>query len=615
MPLPADRERMDQVPNLPGARDLFDQLKSAQDQCREYNEILDVLPDIIYKIDPEGYFVFLSKSIEVLGYSPEDLIGKHFSVIVHPEDLPYVSRKAVLPKFKGKMTGGENAPKLFDERRTGGRVTKNLVVRLLPKTVVEGTQEIDRNAIPGEVSASGQYSSDGSAKSFEGSVGSFKEIKKESGHKDDFYGEIATFGKYDSDITKPNKIFEGTVGVIRDISERKKLEIKKAELEQQLFHSKKMQGIGELAGGVAHDFNNILGVISGYTEMIFRKFGKLDPQLEKYTTVILAAITQAADLTGKLLAFARKGKYKNVPLDIHEIIGDTIQLLKHSIDRKIEIIADLRAERSCISGDPNQLKNALINISINARDAMPNGGRLIFSSENILLKDTDGALKRKNVAEGEYLSLSISDTGCGMDEEVKERLFEPFFTTKGMGKGTGLGLACVYGIVESHKGLIDCESALGAGTVFRVRLPTISDIPQAKPSVAAARVPRQAGHGHIMLIDDEQMFLNVNEEMLVDNGYLVTAFLDGREAIAYYRNHFSKIDLVIVDMIMPRINGRECFHELKKINQEISVIISTGYSLENDKEILSQEGVVGFLQKPFDSDKLFTIVEKALQPG
>jgi PAS domain S-box-containing protein len=579
--------------------ELVSRFDSVLRQMREYADILDVLPDIIYKIDPDGHFVYLSKSIMVLGYSQDELLGKHFSVLVHPEDLPFVSRKAVLPRLKGKATGPENAPKLFDERRTGSRVTRNLVVRLLPRSPLLSSDIIELGAIPGEVSATGQYRGN-----------------NEFGHsaidRGMFYGEIHTFGKYTATIDDPEKKFIGTVGVIRDISERKKLEQKKTELEQQLFHAKKMQAIGEMAGGIAHDFNNLLGVISGYTEMIGRKFGTVDEKIKKYSQIILAAIGQAADLTGKLLAFARKGKYTNIPLDMHALVLDAVQLLQHSIDRKIEIACDFRAQQSCVSGDPNQLKNACINIAINARDAMPDGGKLLFSTRNISLVDHDGTLGRKSVAEGDYLILSIRDTGIGIDDAIKERLFEPFFTTKGIGKGTGLGLACVYGIVELHKGLIDVESAKGAGTAFHVYLPTIGTIPS---SVAAETIPKLTveGHGHLLLVDDEKMFLEVNAEMLTDAGYTVESFQDGWEAIRYYRDHYREIDLVIVDMIMPRINGRECFNEMKRINPAISTVISTGYSLENDAELLAQEGVVGFLQKPFDSEKLFAVIERALE--
>ncbi|MDI6726052.1 MAG: response regulator, partial [Smithellaceae bacterium] len=292
---------------------------------------------------------------------------------------------------------------------------------------------------------------------------------------------------------------------------------------------------------------------------------------------------------------------------------DTIQLLQHSINRNIEIRHELSAERAWIMGDQNQIKNALLNIAINARDAMPQGGELVFSSENETPRNGDGLMKRHDGIEGDYIMVSIRDTGIGMDEQVKERLFEPFFTTKGIGKGTGLGLACVHGIVAGHDGIIAVESRKGSGTTFRIYFPTVTDIPsrESAPTEIAPLLTRSPGR--IMLVDDERMFLDVVAEMLRDNGYIVTPFQDGRQATAYYREHAHEIDLVIIDMIMPFMSGKECFNALKEINDNVNAIISTGYSLEKDAEILTQKGIVGFLQKPFDSDKLFTFIERALQ--
>ncbi len=595
-----------------------DQIKRSPLLSREYREILDVLPDIIYKINPEGFFIYLSKSITALGYTQEELIGRHFSTIVHPDDLSYVSREAVLPRLRGKTTDAEKTPKLFDERRCGLRATKNLVVRLLPKAATMDNQGAGERIVHGEVCASGHYTTGDSSGigEFQGSTGTIRTMQQPE-TKEAFYGEITTFGKYDAELTDPHKKFVGTVGVIRDVNERMRLEKEKTELEQELFHAKKMQAIGELAGGIAHDFNNLLGVIAGHTEIISHKFCPLDPQLAKYTEMIRSAVGQAADMTGKLLAFARKGKYANAPLNMHELLIDTIHLLRHSINRNIEIKHSLTAERPWVMGDQNQIKNALINIAINARDAMPGGGELVFSSENETLRNGKGSSRRGDDMETDYITVSIRDTGVGMDDEVKQRLFEPFFTTKRIGKGTGLGLACVHGIVAGHSGLISVESQRGTGTTFKICFPTIAEVPQ--PKSAAREVARllPRGQAHVMLVDDEKMLLDVAAEMLSNNGYRVTAFQDGRQAVEYYREHAHEVDLVIIDMIMPFMSGRECFDALRKINGRVKAIISTGYSLEKDVETLTQKGVAGFLLKPFDSEILFNSIEQTLQssPG
>ncbi len=588
---------------------LIEQLKSARQLTREYDELLDVLPDIVYKLDPEGHFFYLSKAVASLGYTPQELIGKHFSLIVHPDDLPNVSRKEVLPRLRGKATDADHAPKLFDERRTGERMTRNLIVRLLPKNVVANKEGPDRKIFAGEVNATGQYRDApdaGGGLGGESADDTLHRLKRQRQSGEMLYAEIATFGEYADEGKKGRQIFVGTIGVIRDISQC-------IRLEQQLFHSRKMEAIGELAGGIAHDFNNLLGVILGYTDMIRREFSVMDPRLEKYTRINLAAIDQAADLTGKLLAFAHKGKYESVPLDMHELVNDTTQLLKHTIDRKINIRQALSAPRTCIAGDLNQLKSMLMNVALNARDAMPEGGEMVFSSENISLLESDGLLKRQGLKAGDYLLLAIRDTGTGMDSEVKERVFEPFFTTKGMGKGTGLGLASVYGIVSGHNGMITVESERGVGTVFKIYFPTVQDAAPVRSAGANAANHNTGCHGSILLVDDEKMILDLSAEMLTSAGYSVITFEEGGRAIAYYREHFQEIDLVILDMIMPYLNGKECFQALREINRDIVAIISTGYGIAKDARDLAREGVAGFLQKPFRSDELFRYVDRALR--
>jgi len=577
-------------------------------KVKEYADILDILPDIIYKIDPNGNFVYLSKSVSILGYQPEDLIGKHFSSIIHPSDLPHVSRDAVLKKYRGKETGAENAPKLFDERRTGNRVTRNLVIRLLSKVdrdQIEKSQTAS-NGFHGEVMATGQYGSHpgAEARGHNRSFASADEIKS-------FYAQIATFGKYDKDINNPDKKFQGTVGIIRDISERKRLERIKQDLEHQLFHSKKMQAIGELAGGIAHDFNNLLGIMTGYIEMLKRKFMPKNPRMEKYLGTILTAIDQAADLTKKLLAFGRKDKEKSITIDLHEIILDVTQLLKHSFDKKIAIRYSLNAEESYVTADPGQIKNALLNIAINARDAMPEGGSLRFSTTDVVLDEERLFVYNKHLSENHFIKLSIEDTGCGMDPETKERLFEPFFTTKTMGKGTGLGLACVYGIVEMHNGIIEVESAQGKGTTFNIFLPLVYNVEHDKTDDLLQSVEATEGQGTVLIIDDEELMLEVNIEMLTYLGFQTKAFDNGKDAISWYRKNYETITFAIIDMIMPDLNGKETFRELKSINSDLCAIISTGYSYEHEADTLIQEGISGFIQKPFNSQKLMEAIQSA----
>ena len=271
------------------------------------------------------------------------------------------------------------------------------------------------------------------------------------------------------------------LGLARDISERKRAEGEKIQLEAQLRQAQKMEAIGQLAGGIAHDFNNMLGAIVGYTDTLKFKFGSSNAALDKYAGRILDASTIMTDLTSKLLAFARKGKYEMAVINIHDTIQDVIKLIEHTFDRRIRIIQQLAAGTATVLGDRTQLQNAILNLAVNARDAMPDGGNLTFATSVRTISPQDASAYPYKVAPGPYLELSVIDTGIGMDEAVKARIFEPFFTTKEKGKGTGLGLASVYGTIKSHNGHIEMETAPGKGTSFHAFLPIVEKPQEEKP--------------------------------------------------------------------------------------------------------------------------------------
>lgn len=590
------------------------ELAEAYKTLKEYESILNIMPDIIYKIDPEGHFVFLSNAITMLGFQPEELLGKHFSVIVHPDDALNISRKYVLPKYLGKTTGDEKAPKLFDEVRTGRRITKNLFIRLIPKFSLEDENAVTLPIIEGEVIASGIYGklADDRHKEFEGTSGRIA-LKTKGVH----IGETYTAKKAKSDesaretVPRP-KDFEGTFGVIRDITEQKQLENKKQQLEEQLFHSNKMQTIGELAGGIAHDFNNLLSIMLGQTEMILKKSASLDPALTKSVVTIQNTIIQAADINSKLLTFARKVKIADLPVDLHEIIDDTIYLLSHSFDKRITLRKELSNNQSVVIGDAGLLKNAFINIALNARDAMTEGGELIFRTDIVDSETLTRRFPDRNVLAGEYVSVSIEDTGVGMDQEILDRIFEPFFTTKSLGKGTGLGLACVDGIVEMHKGLIEVKSTKGIGSIFLLYFPLAKDI-KALPTSEGSTVEPPRPRGYIIIVDDEKIVLETQTLLLQELGYRVASFSDGLEAIEYFTQHHEDVDLVILDLNMPNLSGKQCFDSLKKVRADVRVIVSTGCNVENEVDELFRSGILGIIQKPFPIKKLDEIILKVLE--
>jgi two-component system cell cycle sensor histidine kinase/response regulator CckA len=393
-------------------------------------------------------------------------------------------------------------------------------------------------------------------------------------------------------------------------SDQIKTEQEKSLLEAQFRHTQTLDAIGQLAGGVAHDFNNILGAISGYAEMIRQKFSGDNPKLDKYASAILSSARRAAELTGQLLAFARKGRYQRARLNCHDILSHISLLLQHTLEQKIKLVLDLKAENPNIIGDPTQLQNIFLSLAMNGRDAMPDGGTLTFRTANSVLDEI--LLKSHPEADpGPYVTISVSDTGVGMDDYTKMKLFEPFFTTKDIGKGVGLGLASVYGTVQSHFGHILVHSEISRGSTITVYLPVDKNSTIQQQGDTRSGIVN--GSGAIVVIDNDEPIRIICREMLSAAGYTVTEFENGSNAIDYYRQNPEAVDLFIIDMIMDGLNGRECFRELKQINPGVRAILSSGYSFENEMQEILSEGIRGVLQKPFDSVKLSLVVAKALQ--
>jgi signal transduction histidine kinase/uncharacterized membrane protein len=395
---------------------------------------------------------------------------------------------------------------------------------------------------------------------------------------------------------------------IRELEEKRKL-------AEQLRQSQKMEAIGLLAGGIAHDFNNLLSGVSGFAQLIKRRFAKDNPEMMKLVDPILDAAARGSSLTKQLLAFARKGKYQQVNFDLHDVIERTMALLRRTIDKRIQISRDLRALEPVIMGDPSQIENALLNLALNARDAMPEGGDLVFHTERVTIgADEVVSISGKyHINPGTFILISVVDTGMGMNEETKTRLFEPFFTTKEVGKGTGLGLASVYGCIKNHNGYIEVDSSVGQGTTVRIYFPAALGPAETPARTEEKTGPVVKGKGHILVIDDEDIVRSIIREMLSDLGYSVALCGNGEDAIEYYRRHQPEIDLVIIDMIMPKMGGFDCLRHLKKFNPDIKAIISTGYSMAEDTQQIMTWGIAGFIQKPFDAGELSKAISDALR--
>ncbi len=417
---------------------------------------------------------------------------------------------------------------------------------------------------------------------------------------------IHATGEVDFDQEKNPLRFFGTV---QDITERKRSEQEMQRLQTQLGHSQKMEAIGTLAGGIAHDFNNLLTGILGQASLL-KIQSHSDPAVYSAADLIERTAERAAELTQQLLGFARRGKYQVQPVNINKTIADVVRLLGRTIDKRISIIQLPAPGDPAVKGDPGQMQQVLMNLALNARDAMPNGGELVFQTA-IEQADQEFCLTHTGVKPGRYLEIAVSDSGQGIAPENLTRIFEPFFTTKEQGKGTGMGLAMVYGIVQNHGGFIDLESELGRGSTFRIYLP----LDETQDAERTARVDETAqnGSGRILLVDDENIIRTVGTDILNSLGYSVTGAADGAEAVKIYSKEWQNIDLVILDMIMPNLNGRDCFRELKKINPNIKAILSSGYGLESRSQEILDEGVMGFIQKPYRVDQLSKIITEVLQ--
>ncbi len=369
------------------------------------------------------------------------------------------------------------------------------------------------------------------------------------------------------------------------------------QMETQLRQSEKMQAVGQLAGGIAHDFNNQLAGIVGYADMLREELAN-SPELSRYADNILLATKRASDLTSQLLAFAHKGKYLSVEIDIHKIIGEVAGILQRTINKDIIIKQHLDAQQALTLGDPTQIQNAIMNIALNARDAMPNGGELIFTTSIAQLDAEYCKTSPYDIKPGNFVQVSVTDNGTGMDETTQKKIFEPFFTTKKQGKGTGMGLASVYGTVKNHGGAINVYSEPGQGTTLTVYLSGVSSdmVSEKESSIPAEPV---TGDVHILLVDDEEFVLDSGLMMLEKSGNKVSICRNGKEAIEFYKANWQSIDLVILDMVMPEMSGKDTFLGLKKINPKVLVLLSSGYSIDGEAQKILDEGVKGFIQKPY----------------
>ena len=391
----------------------------------------------------------------------------------------------------------------------------------------------------------------------------------------------------------------GVLLILRDISEVKRY-------QWHMQQAQKMESLGTLAGGIAHDFNNLLMGIQGRLSLLMLHKDPGDADC-KHLKEIEEYVIRAADLTRQMLGIARSGKYEVKPTDLNDLIKKQ-NILFGRTKKEITIHEALDAALLAVEVDQRQIEQVLLNMYVNASHAMPDGGELYIRTANVLLDKS--RTDPYDLEPGKYIQISITDNGTGMDQATLKRVFEPFFSTKDRGRGTGLGLASAYGIIKNHDGFITVYSEIGKGTTFNIFLPASSKAAEMEAIFDQEIIE---GKGAVLLIDDEQMILSVAEEMIQALGYEVTVASDGQKGIDIYRENHGRIDMVILDLIMPGMGGAEAFDHLKAINPDVKVLLSSGYSINGQASAIMKRGCSGFIQKPFSIQELSRKVSEVMK--
>jgi two-component system cell cycle sensor histidine kinase/response regulator CckA len=411
-------------------------------------------------------------------------------------------------------------------------------------------------------------------------------------------GETFVFDVIKVPTFNPDGSRKGLVIIARDITEQRRL-------ESELLQARKMEAIGTLAGGIAHDFNNLLMGIQGYVSLMLCSMDEDHPDYSKLQSIEQQVIS-GSGLTRQLLGFARRGRYEPKPTDLNEIMKRTVNMFGRT-RKEIVIHVQYSSDLWTAEVDQGQIEQVTLNLLVNSWQAMPGGGHLFLATGNV---DLSAEFTRPQECEpGRYVYISVTDTGVGMDAKTMERIFDPFFTTKEMKHGTGLGLASAYGIIKTHGGMITVESEKGQGSTFHIYLPA-SDKPMEVHPKSSESI--QKGEGTILLVDDEPLIIDVSVRLLGILGYKVIAAGNAEEAISLYEQNSARIDLVLLDMIMPDTGGGEVFDAMKAINPDVKAILTSGYTLDGNARDIMERGCRAFIQKPFTIQDLSAKIRAVL---
>jgi two-component system cell cycle sensor histidine kinase/response regulator CckA len=526
--------------------------KSAEKALLQANQWLDSIltgiPDIVYRLNEKGAVTFISSAIRKYGFEPEDFINKSFLNLVHPKDRTKAYHR-------------------LNEKRKDERHTKGLEIRLL-------------------------YNQNGSSGG-------------ESSEDLESVFSVHAVGLYVRNGAGEQR-YIGTQGIAHDITERKRHERAQQELKEQLQRARRMEAIGTLAGGIAHNFNNLLMGIQGNVSLLRCKQYEKE-EADDLLTAVEECVQRGSDMIRHLLGFARGGKYVVQPTDVNTILRSVLAMFRPT-RKDIEIVEEFFPELWLVQTDQGQMEQVFLNLFINAGQAMPQGGTLKITTRNCTIDKHQA--ERNNIVPGDFIEIVVKDSGIGMDEKTRNRIFEPFFSTKPIGRGTGLGLASVYGIVENHGGAIQVRSSVGLGTTFAVLFPSDKEATIENNQLPSPQIEK--GHGVILVVEDEKVLTEMVAQMLTTLGYAVKTAADEAEAVAVYRAERKNIDLVVLDIILPGVSGLEIYARLKEINPHVKVLFSSGSDLGEQIEQILASDRQQFLQKPFDIEKLSTMIRNVI---
>ncbi|MBM3299274.1 MAG: PAS domain S-box protein, partial [Deltaproteobacteria bacterium] len=647
-------------------RDITDR-KLAEDALREseekYRSVVENCDERILVVQ-NGSVVFANRpAIETSGYSEAELTSRSFLELVHPED-----RYTVMDRFV-KRQRGEEPPGGYSFRgidKSGNiRWFKASAVQIEwkgnPATLVFGTditalkdaqeslrqQQETLNTILSSSPVGIAYAEKGkirwanpamsrmfgcqleeewvgqNVEQFYPSADEYQRVRDmvRKSIREGKPTELETrFRRRDGSVfdgivraspVDPSDPEKGTITAISDISAKKEAEQERNQLRDQLFQAQKMEALGTLTGGIAHDFNNLLTIINGYTELVLSEKTDDDPNYSDLQKILQTG-RKGAELVQRLLAFIKKGvRGTPQPLDLNSVVENSVAVMKRTFRKMIEIETLLGKHLGMVNADPAQIEQVLMNLCINAKEAMPEGGKIRIGTKNVTV-DKNYCRLHPEGKPGAYVLIEVSDTGTGMSKELMERMFDPFFTTKGWDfkKGTGLGLSVAKGIVEQHGGWLICESQPGKGTKFTIYLPAIEATPEyAKLEAGTAAIP---GVNNILLVDDEEYVRDLAQTILERSGYTVLTASNGKDALDLYRRSREKISLVILDLIMPEMDGRQCLGELLKIDPNVRVLVASGFDANGPTKEAIETGARGFVGKPYNVRQMLQAVREVL---